>query len=140
MFAAELTFGWQRSYIQQWNSCMLWISELFLWVIFLCVEPWWHIFLDYELNDFIIDPREAAIASVGEKNSVCTQISSFQRPSIAFRHNIDRTKWMKWILNILCTVRQNIACVSLRTSLCSLVVSDDQNLYVFLPINFSLQT
>ena len=63
---------------------MLWISELFSWVIFLRFEPCWHIFLDHEIKDFIIDPREAAIAFVGEKSSVCTQISSFQRPSIAF--------------------------------------------------------
>ena len=47
---------------------MLWISELFLWVIFLCFEPCWHIFLDHELNDFIIGPREAAIAYVGKKS------------------------------------------------------------------------
>ena len=88
---------------------MLWKSELFSWDIYLCFEPCWNIFLDHELNDLFIDTREAAIVYVGEKSSVNTQISSYQRPIIAFLViDIDQTKWMKWLLNILCIIRQTL--------------------------------
>ena len=88
---------------------MLWISELFSWDIYLCFEPCWNIFLDHELSDLFIDTREAAIVYVGEKSSVNTQISSYQRPIIAFLViDIDQTKWMKRLLNILCIIRQTL--------------------------------
>ena len=66
-------------------------------------------FLDHELNDLFIDTREAAIVYVGEKSSVNTQISSYRRPIIAFLAiDIDQTKWLKWLLNILCIIRQTL--------------------------------
>ena len=68
-----------------------------------------YFFLDHELNDLFIDTREAAIVYVGEKSSVNTQISSYRRPIIAFLAiDIDQTKWLKWLLNILCIIRQTL--------------------------------
>ena len=120
---------------------MLWTSELFSWDNYLFFEPCRNIFFDHELHDLFIDTWEAAIVYVGEKSSVYTQISSCQRPIIAFLViDIDQTKLIKWLLNILWTIRQALHVYIWLRDVFRLVTSVRQRKTSEFPWGIELQT